>query len=109
MTDDHTASNIASTLKETFDEWGITYKIFAVVTDNAANIVSAVNNFLKARHLPCFAYTLNLVVKDALKRNGEIRNVLTRIKAIVRYFLTSVKGSRQMKRHAAEEKKKQTN
>ena len=105
MTDDHTASNIASTLKETFDDWGIADKIVAVVTDNAANMVSAVNDFLKARHLPCFAHTLNLVVKDALKRNGEIQNVLTRVKAIVRYFHTSVEAVDRLK--DMQQKKKQ--
>ena len=42
MQRDHTAENIADELKAATDEWGITQKIVAVVTDNAANIVAAI-------------------------------------------------------------------
>ena len=39
---DHTAENLAEELKCITDEWKITNKEVAVVTDNAANIVAAV-------------------------------------------------------------------
>lgn len=38
----HTADNISELLTEITDEWGITSKVHAVVTDNGANMVSAV-------------------------------------------------------------------
>ena len=57
---DHTAEYIADELKRMHitDEWNITEKVVAIVTDNAANIVAAVrlNGW---RHVPCFAHTLN--------------------------------------------------
>ena len=42
MQKDHTAENIANELKAATDEWGITWKIVAMVTDNAANIVATI-------------------------------------------------------------------
>lgn len=61
----HTADNISLALKRITEEWGITDKVVVVVTDNGATMVAAVH---KAgwRHHPCFAHTLNLVVKDSL-------------------------------------------
>ena len=74
MQKDHTAEIIADVLKAATDEWGITQKIVAVVTDNASNIVAAIrlNGW---KHVPCFAHTLNLIVQDALKDDPVLSNV----------------------------------
>lgn len=63
---DHTAGNIVDELKMLVtDEWNITKKIVAVVTDNAANIVAAIrlNGW---KHIPCFLGILrkHLVLMD---------------------------------------------
>jgi len=42
-----------------------TEKVACVVTDNAANIVSAVKT-AGFKHLPCFAHRLNLVVQQGV-------------------------------------------
>jgi predicted methyltransferase len=44
-------------------------KIVCVVTDNAANIVNAINE-CDWRHIPSYAHTVNLAVKDALQAGG---------------------------------------
>jgi len=41
LTDRHTATHLASELKRVTNEWGVIDKIVACVTDNASNIVSA--------------------------------------------------------------------
>lgn len=56
--------------------------IYAVVTDNAANIVAAVKRTGWA-HVPCFAHSLNLVVQEGLKCVETIRS---KVKSIVEYF-----------------------
>lgn len=71
FTAQHTADNISAKLKRISEEWGITQKLLAVVRDNGANMVSAVHK-PGWKHYPCFAHTLNLVVKDAIKASPEI-------------------------------------
>ncbi len=92
----HTADNISAELKRIAEEWGITQKVLAVVTDNGANMVSAVH---KAgwKHYPCFAHTLNLVVKDAIKTSPEIFHLLEKCRSIVSFFHHSTKASEKLK------------
>ena len=63
----HTAENLRDELLRVIREWKLEEKVVAVCTDNAANITAAVK-LAKLKHLPCFAHTLNLVVK---KRCGN--------------------------------------
>ena len=53
----HTAAKLADKLHETARKWKIDYKIVGIVTDNSANIVSAVQ-LLKWRHTSCYAQLL---------------------------------------------------
>lgn len=62
----YSAKTICSELKRVTEEWGITDNIQAVVTDNGANFVAAKRKACWA-HYPCFAHTLNLVVKNSIK------------------------------------------
>ena len=78
----HTAANLADKLHETAREWNIDYKIVGIVTDNAANIVSAVR-LCKWRHIPCYAHTLNLIVQTSIK---VIKSEIEKVKSIVQYF-----------------------
>jgi hypothetical protein len=76
----HTAENLAKELMDLVVEWQLTGKIVAVVTDNAYNIVKAVNEINNWRHVPCFAHSLSLAVKDAIKKNKTLlrkSNLLT--------------------------------
>lgn len=59
-------------------EWHISHKVAAIVSDNAANVVSAVR-LGEWRSIGCFAHSLNLVVHQATK---EISVVLTQVKSI---------------------------
>jgi len=81
----HTADNLASFLKTTVDEWGLSQRITVVVSDNAANIKSAIEK-CNWRRLSCFAHDINLIVHCGL---GEIEPVITKIKDIVSYFKRS--------------------
>lgn len=65
-------------------EWGLYNKITAAVSDNAANIVSAIRQ-CDWRHIPCFAHTLNLVVQTGLE---DIKTT-QKVKSIVEYFKRS--------------------
>lgn len=55
---------------------------FACASDNASNIKAALQ---KAgwRHLPCFAHTINLIVREGLK---HVQWVVAKVKTIVAHF-----------------------
>ncbi|KZS02545.1 Uncharacterized protein APZ42_000377, partial [Daphnia magna] len=82
----HTAVNLAKELRKIVTEWNLMNKISAVVTDNAANIVKAVSDINNWRHVPCFAHTLSLAVKDAVLKNKDFKTILTNCRDIVTYF-----------------------
>jgi hypothetical protein len=78
----HIAVNLGDMLRETAREWKIDYKIVGIVTDNAANIVSAVP-LCKWHHIPCYSHTLNLIVQTSIK---VIKIETEKVKSVVQYF-----------------------
>uniref|UniRef100_A0A671XLS4 HAT C-terminal dimerisation domain-containing protein n=1 Tax=Sparus aurata TaxID=8175 RepID=A0A671XLS4_SPAAU len=99
----HTADNICLQLTRIAEEWGITDKIQAVITDNGANMVAAV---LKAgwAHYPCFAHTLNLVVKDSFKAHPDLLEIQQKSSAIVAFFHHSTKAADKLKEIQVQQK-----
>lgn len=93
MSKSHTAENIAEEISRVCNKWNIKEKVCSVVTDNAANMSSAITHHLKLRHLPCFAHTLNLVVSDAIKHAASITTIVEKVKKIVTFFHHSAKAS----------------
>ncbi|GFR88462.1 zinc finger BED domain-containing protein 4 [Elysia marginata] len=92
----HTADNLSSTLRDVFAEWGISDKVTTCVTDNAANIALAVEK-LKLRHQPCFAHTLNLAVKESIRKTADVLAAINRLKALVAFFHHSTIGTNHLK------------
>lgn len=70
--------------------------MIAVVTDNGANMVSAVH---KAgwKHYACIAHALNLVIKDGIKAVPEVAQLLTKCSSIVSFFHHSAKATGKLK------------
>jgi len=62
----HTAHHVADLFRRFADEWCITGKFQAIVTDNARNMVSAVaqTDFV---HLPCLAHSTELSILHGFK------------------------------------------
>lgn len=105
LNDSHTAEYLSTVILEICHQWNIEInKVSVIVTDNAENIVKAAREtFSKAKHLPCFAHTINLLAYDVLgthKVDGltvanveGIPELLTKVKNIVTFFKRSVKAS----------------
>ncbi|XP_011880013.1 PREDICTED: zinc finger BED domain-containing protein 4-like, partial [Vollenhovia emeryi] len=77
LDESYTAGYISTIILEISCQWGIEMdKISVIVTDNGENMVKAAKDtFGKAKHLPCFAHTINLLAYDVLsthKVNGTI-------------------------------------
>ena len=92
---DHTAVNLSEELQKIAEEWGIDGKVCCIVTDNARNIVAAVN-LLGWRHLPCFAHTLNLIVQDSVQGDSEVSRLQQKCKDIVTFFHRSSKATEKL-------------
>lgn len=80
----HTAENIKTEIIRLLSEWEIKDKIFACVTDSAANMKKAVR-LTGFEHFPCVAHVLNLIVRAGL-RTSEMDNIIKKVKSIVEHF-----------------------
>ena len=92
----HTAEHITKELGRVADQWSINAKIACIVSDNASNGIAAVT-LLGWRHLPCFAYTLNLIVKEGMKSNVGAIDAQKKCKTGVSFFHHSVKATEKLK------------
>ena len=81
------------------EEWGILNKVAAIVTDNGANMVKAVRDFLFLEHHPCAAHTLNLCVSDALKKVVVLRETIEKSRKIVGFFKHSVVAADNLEKY----------
>ncbi|XP_076660133.1 zinc finger BED domain-containing protein 4-like [Halictus rubicundus] len=99
VTEAHTSEHINSFLKNTLAEWNLDNAKFQTyfVTDNAANIVKAVRLSPTWQRIPCFAHTLQLVIKDAIKPCRDLISTLQKCRAIVRYFHRSPAANEKLR------------
>ena len=92
----HTAQKLASAMQQVFQVWGIHEKVKTISTDTAANVKAAVE-LLQVRHQLCFAHTLNLAVKDAIRNTEDVFAAKSKVKNIVRYFHHSTLANNALK------------
>ncbi|XP_029643462.1 zinc finger BED domain-containing protein 1-like [Octopus sinensis] len=80
----HYSNNVAELYKQLVKDWDITKKIQALVTDNARNLVSAVNQtgFV---HIPCLAHSLQLSILHGFKA-ADTETSFVKCQKIIRYF-----------------------
>lgn len=90
----HTAINLSEFMIKCFDEWEISEKIKVAVSDNAANITSAISLNSNWRHMPCLAHGINLIAQSGL---SEIQSVHKKVKSIVEFFKRSTKSYIKLK------------
>ena len=85
--DRHYSDNCANYLLEVIKEWGIFGKVSTITTDNARNIVKAIN-LLPFEHLSCAARSLQLCVNKGLSEDS-IEKLSAKCRKIVAYFKQS--------------------
>ncbi|KAF2899429.1 hypothetical protein ILUMI_06747 [Ignelater luminosus] len=102
----HTSEHIAEMLLKTCTEWGIDRdKISYLVTDNAANMVKAIDLAFGKKHIPCFAHTLNLVAQNSMQQCTELQSLITKVKDIVTWFKQSNIASNELRKATQKETK----
>ena len=90
-TSSHTSSEIRDLIRQTGENWNLTNKVTAIVTDNEANMVSAIDEVW--RHVPCTTHSLNLAVKSAISENIVVSKLVEFCRNIVTYFYHNNKAS----------------
>jgi len=99
MHESHTAVNVNEMFHSVTNEWKLTLADLVIVTDNAANMLAAVQ-LDNITHIKCFAHTLNLAAQRALKLTSVSR-LLGRIQRITGFFHCSTIAN-----HAMQEKQR---
>lgn len=100
LTQSHTADYIGSQLLNTLTEWNVhKNNVAAVVTDNGANMVKAIyDQFGRENHIPCFAHTINLVVENSISNSEEFKQLLHKVREVVKYFKRSTSASDELRK-----------
>ncbi|XP_076283019.1 zinc finger BED domain-containing protein 4-like [Lasioglossum baleicum] len=99
VTESHTGEHINSFLRNTVREWNLDKTEFHIyfVTDNAANMVKAVRLSPTWERIPCFAHTLQLTIKDAMKPCTGLASLLQKCRRIVGHFHRSSTANEKLK------------
>jgi len=90
MEERHTALNIFEKLENVFSKWEIQDKVTTVITDNAKNVVNAVQLLSCTRNantsdVTCAAYSLQLCIHKALKEDS-ISEIIKLSSSLVGHF-----------------------
>ena len=93
----HTAVNLAAEMSKCLEEFDLVQKMSAVVTDNAKNVTNSVaiaeaQKEVEGGH-PCFAHSLNLVVKHSLEDDKASHKMISKVKNIVAFFRSSTQAN----------------
>ncbi|XP_056116473.1 E3 SUMO-protein ligase ZBED1-like [Rhinichthys klamathensis goyatoka] len=91
----HRSVCLAEMLTKAMEEWGLMSKDPAIVTDNAANMVRAVE-ITGLTHVGCFAHIINLASQAGLKLPNVAR-LLGRVRHIAKFFHRSTTATRILK------------
>jgi hypothetical protein len=95
----HTGTNIAQVLRAALEEWDLTDKDPAIVTDNASNMTIAAQ-LADMPRFRCFAHTLNLASQRALKLPA-VGRLLGRVRRVTTFFRRSTVASHVLREKQA--------
>ena len=94
---DHTAENIAETLQDTLEQWGLESKNQScITTDNGSNILCAVRSHLVWPYISCFGHNLHLAINNSIKEDARVQRALGVCRKIVTTFAHSWKKKRDL-------------
>ena len=84
----HSAVNLNNQLVSIQEKWGLTDKVVAITTDNAAAQLRAIelNN---SKSIRCCAHTIQLAIKNAMNNNPKVIELIDLCQNIVRRFKKS--------------------
>ena len=108
--DSHTGVRIGEMISSGIREWGIpSYKVHAIVHDNASNMNLGIDELSGYEGLRCFVHTTQLVIKDGVLQQVSVKNVLTKCRKFYSYFHQSAARTTLFKKMQAEQLGKSIN
>ncbi|CAG8678263.1 14298_t:CDS:2, partial [Cetraspora pellucida] len=87
------AVNIKAELEEIINDWGLFEKVISITTDNAANMIKAIN-LMSIDQVSCTAHTLQLAIGKGLKP----AEVLIKCAKRLINFLSTLKQNEQLRK-----------
>lgn len=94
--DERTETNLASNLKRITDEWGITDRVVALLSDSPDEVVSSASLVNGWEELTCFGHILNEVMVGALEFVPELVRIQKKAAEAVSYFDLNAKASEML-------------
>ncbi|GFO45855.1 Zinc finger bed domain-containing protein 1 [Plakobranchus ocellatus] len=91
--EDRTETNTATNFKRITDEWGITDRVVALLSDSTDEVVSSASLVNGWEELTCFGHILNEVMIGALSFVAELVRIQKKTSEAVSYFDLNVKAS----------------
>lgn len=98
-----TSDNLCDFLKNIAVEWNIENKITLAVSDNGANIKSAIQN-IGWPSFVCFLIKLNSVIEEAMQ---YVEHILDRVQKIVRHFEKNTLAAKELLQYQIDNPKNQ--
>ena len=89
----HYALNLRAELLAIFNNWGLDGKVKAIISDNAANIVAALENIPGVTHIPCASHSLQLIVTSQVLQQASVKQIITQAKKIVCHYKHSTQAT----------------
>ncbi|KAE9523138.1 hypothetical protein AGLY_016452 [Aphis glycines] len=91
----HTSINIVNNLKSILKFWNIENKVSAVVCDNAANMVKAINSMDQTYLVRCTAHSIQLSINAGLQ-NDMVKEIINKLRKIVGHFNRSASAQNEL-------------
>ncbi|GFR84818.1 zinc finger BED domain-containing protein 1 [Elysia marginata] len=95
-TEERTETNTATNFKRITDEWGITDRVVALLSDSADEVVSSASLVNGWEELTCFGHILNEVMVGALDFVSELVRIQKKAAEAVSYFDLNMKASEML-------------
>lgn len=89
----HTYLTISSAIEFQLRKWNLTNKVVAITTDNAKNMVKAIDYLNGINHIRCSAHTIQLVIGKGLNVN-QMKIFIGRVKKLINFFISSKQSER---------------
>lgn len=84
----HTSINIDNNLKSILKFLNIENKVCTIVSDNAANVVKAINDIDQTYLVRCTAHSMHLSINAGIQ-NNVVKEIINKLRKIVGHFYKS--------------------
>lgn len=91
----YTSINIVNNLKSILKFWNIENKVCAIVSDNAANMVKAINDIDQTYLVRCTAHSIQLSINSGIQ-NNVVKETINKLRKIVGHFNRSETAQKEL-------------